>query len=175
MTSDTSDRESGPAPGETGPAPGESHRERVNRELGELLQGLRVAATGVQVLFAFLLTLPFSAGFNRVDQVGRWLFYIAMLSAAVASICLITPATQHRILFRSALKEKMLRRANDLSLFGGAALAVSMTCSTGLVVESFLGVWPAALLAGGVAGLSSWLWFLQPILDRRRSEEEPDE
>ncbi|GAA1265235.1 DUF6328 family protein [Sphaerisporangium rubeum] len=161
------------APGETGPIPGETHRERVNRELGELLQGLRVAATGVQVLFAFLLTLPFSAGFGRVDEFGRWLFYIAMLSAAVASICLITPATQHRILFRSALKEKMLRRANALSVAGGIALALSMACSTGLVVESFLGVWPAALLAGCVAGMSGWLWFLQPILDRRRSAEEP--
>jgi hypothetical protein len=129
----------------------------------------------VQVLFAFLLTLPFSTGFDKVDQVGHWLYYVAMLSAATASICLITPATQQRILFRSALKEKMLRRANVLSLVGGAALAVSMICSTALVVKSILGAWPAALLAGGVAGLSAWLWFLQPIIDRRRTPEEPDD
>ncbi|MFC4533504.1 DUF6328 family protein [Sphaerisporangium dianthi] len=150
----------------------ETHKERVDRELGELLQGLRVAATGVQVLFAFLLTLPFSTGFDKVDQTGRWLFYVAMLSAAIASICLIAPATQHRILFRSTLKELMLHRANRLGVLGGIALAVSMTCSTGLVVESFLGILPAALLAGGVAGLSCWLWFVQPMvsLARRRGE-----
>ncbi|GGL12201.1 hypothetical protein Sme01_68770 [Sphaerisporangium melleum] len=156
--------------GDTGPAQesDETHKERVDRELGELLQGMRVAGTGVQVLFAFLLTLPFSAGFEKVDHAGRWLFYIAMLSAAVASICFIAPATQHRVLFRSSLKEPMLHRANRLGVVGGVALAISMTCSTGLVVESFLGSLPAALLAGGVAALSAWLWFVQPLLSLHR-------
>ncbi|MET8143950.1 DUF6328 family protein [Sphaerisporangium sp. NPDC005288] len=149
----------------------ETHKERVDRELGELLQGLRVAATGVQVLFAFLLTLPFSAGFGKVDEAGRWLFYVAMLSAAIASVCFIAPATQHRILFRSTLKEMMLHRANRLGVVGGIALALSMTCSTGLVVEAFLGVLPAALLAGGVAGLSAWLWFVQPLVSLARRRE----
>ncbi len=158
-----------------GPESDESHKERVDRELGELLQGLRVAATGVQVLFAFLLTLPFSTGFGKVDQAGRWLFYAAMLSAAVASICLIAPATQHRILFRSSLKELMLHRANRLGVVGGIALAVSMTCSTGLVVEAFLGILPAALLAGGVAGLSGWLWFVEPLVSRHRRRDHAQE
>ena len=159
---------SGMAGPEAAPESDESHKERVDRELGELLQGLRVAATGVQVLFAFLLTLPFSAGFGKVDEAGRWLFYAAMFSAAVASICFIAPATQHRILFRSTLKELMLHRANRLSVVGGLALALSMTCSTGLVVEAFLGVLPAALLAGGVAGLSGWLWFALPLISKYR-------
>ncbi|MBB5628036.1 DUF6328 family protein [Sphaerisporangium krabiense] len=149
----------------------ETHKERVDRELGELLQGLRVAATGVQVLFAFLLTLPFSSGFGKVDASGRWLFYIAMLSAAVASICLIAPATQHRILFRTTLKELMLHRANRLGVVGGIALAISMACSTGLVVEAFLGVLPAAILAAGVVALSGWLWFIQPLVSRYRRGE----
>ncbi|MDH2427508.1 DUF6328 family protein [Sphaerisporangium sp. TRM90804] len=150
------------------PESDETHKERVDRELGELLQGLRVAATGVQVLFAFLLTLPFSAGFDKVDQTGRWLFYVAMLSAAIASICFIAPATQHRIMFRSKLKELMLHRANRLSVVGGIALALALTCSTGLVVESYLGTLPAALLAGAVAGLSAWLWFVQPLVTLSR-------
>jgi hypothetical protein len=158
--------------------PEESHKARVDRELGELLQGLRVAATGVQVMFAFLLTLPFSTGFGKVDQAGRWLFYVAMLSSAVASICFIAPATQQRILFRTTLKELMLRRANRLGVVGGIALSVAMTCSTGLVVESFLGVLPAALLAGAVAGLSGWLWFVQPLVSkygRRGRAESPSD
>ncbi|GII76633.1 hypothetical protein Sru01_16150 [Sphaerisporangium rufum] len=155
-------------PDESPRDPDESHKERVDRELGELLQGLRVSATGVQVLFAFLLTLPFASGFDKVDETGRWLFYVAMLSAAVASICFIAPATQHRILFRSALKELMLHRANLLGVVGGLSLAVSLTCSTGLVVEAFLGVLPAVLLAGAVAFLSCWLWFLLPMISRYR-------
>ncbi|ETK31745.1 DUF6328 family protein [Microbispora sp. ATCC PTA-5024] len=147
--------------------PEENRKERVDRELGELLQGLRVAATGVQVLFAFLLTLPFSAGFEKVDQTVRWMFYVAVLAAAVASICLIAPATQHRILFRSGLKEVMLHRANRLGVAGGAALAISMTFATGLVVEALAGAWLAALVAAVVAGLSGWLWFVQPLLSLR--------
>ncbi|WP_061298815.1 DUF6328 family protein [Herbidospora cretacea] len=149
--------------------PEENPKERVDRELGELLQGLRVQSTGVQVLFAFLLTLPFSAGFGRVDLFGRWLFYAALVSAAVASICLMAPAIQNRIMFRSGLKELMLHRANDLAVVGGIALAVSMTCSTGLVVEVYLGTWPAVLIAAAVVLLSTWLWFVQPLVTLQRN------
>jgi hypothetical protein len=153
--------------------PDENPKERVDRELGELLQGLRVAATGVQVLFAFLLTLPFSAGFGKVDMAGKWLFYVALVAAAIASICLIAPTTQHRIMFRSGLKEIVLRRANELALAGGIAIAVSMTCSTALAVEVFLGAWPAALLAGGIALLSGWLWFVLPLVTLHRHRGHP--
>ncbi|GAA0393218.1 hypothetical protein Acor_63440 [Acrocarpospora corrugata] len=150
--------------------PEENPKERVDRELGELLQGLRVAATGVQVLFAFLLTLPFSSGFGKIDSAGKWLYYVALVAAATASICLIAPTTQHRIMFRSGLKEIVLHRANELALAGGIAIAVSMTCSTALAVEVFLGTWPAAFLAGGIALLSSWLWFLLPLITLRRHQ-----
>ncbi|WP_405086675.1 DUF6328 family protein [Microbispora sp. NBC_01389] len=145
----------------------ESPKERVDRELGELLQGLRVAATGVQVLFAFLLTLPFSSGFSKVDTTGNWLFYIAVISAAFASICTIAPATQHRILFRSGLKEPLLRRANRLGVAGALALAVAMACSTALVVDALTSAWPAAVVGTGVALLCAWLWFVQPLLSLR--------
>lgn len=151
--------------------PEENPKERVDRELNELLQGLRVQSTGVQVLFAFLLTLPFSAGFSRVDEFGKWLFYAALVSAAVASICLLAPAVQNRILFRSGLKEIMLHRANELAVVGGIALAVSMTCSTGLVVEVYLGATPAILIAAGVVLLSTWLWFVQPLLTLQRNRD----
>ncbi|MEO3863535.1 DUF6328 family protein [Acrocarpospora sp. B8E8] len=148
--------------------PDENPKERLDRELGELLQGLRVAATGVQVLFAFLLTLPFSNGFGKVGMAGKWLYYVALVAAALASICLIAPTTQHRIMFRSGLKEIVLRRANGLALAGGIAIAVSMMCSTALAVEVFLGAWPAVFLAGGIALLSSYLWFVLPLLTLRR-------
>ncbi|MFF5208685.1 DUF6328 family protein [Streptosporangium sp. NPDC000396] len=148
-----------------GAEPGESHKERVDRELVELLQGLRVAVTGVQVLFAFLLTLPFAAGFHKIDILGYWLFFIALLSAALASVCFIAPATQHRLLFRTGLKERMVRRANELSVVGAVALAIAMTSSVALVAETVIPGWPAALLGASIALSSAWLWFLQPIVD----------
>lgn len=156
------------------PEPGETRKERVDRELGELLQGLRVAVTGVQVLFAFLLTLPFAAGFNKVDALGHWLFFIALLSAAIASVCFITPAAQHRLLFRTGLKEKMLHRSNTLGIAGLAGLAVAMTSSIALVAETVLNAWPAAVFAGVVALLSAWLWFVQPIVDLYRTKDDED-
>lgn len=155
--------------------PGESHKERVDRELGELLQGLRVAVTGVQVLFAFLLTLPFAAGFNKVDLLGRWLFFIALLSAAIASVCFITPAAQHRLLFRTGLKERMLHRANELGIMGAAGLAVAMTSSVALVAETVINAWPAAIFGGIVALFSAWLWFIQPIIDLYRTGDEDED
>ncbi|MEU6738249.1 DUF6328 family protein [Streptosporangium sandarakinum] len=153
------------------PQPNESHKERVDRELGELLQGLRVAVTGVQVLFAFLLTLPFASGFHKVDSLGRWLFFIALLSAALASVCFITPAAQHRLLFRSGLKERMLHRANELGVAGAIGLAIAMTTSVALVAETVINAWPAALFGGAIALSSVWLWILQPIVDLYRSKD----
>ncbi|GII31604.1 DUF6328 family protein [Planotetraspora mira] len=151
--------------------PEENPKERLDRELIELLQGLRVAATGVQVLFAFLLTLPFSAGFNKIDKAGHWLFLVAVVTAALASICLIAPATQHRILFRSGLKALLLRRANRLGVVGGIALAISMVCSTSLVVDTLTGLWPAVVIAAAIAALSAWLWFFQPLVSLLRARD----
>ncbi|MBG0832413.1 hypothetical protein HS041_32420 [Planomonospora sp. ID67723] len=154
-----------------GPQPGESPKERVDRELNELLQGLRVAVTGVQVLFAFLLTLPFSSGFHKVDALGRWLFFIALLSAALASVCFITPAAQHRLLFRTGLKERMLHRANELGIAGAIGLAVSITSSVALVTETVIGGWPAVLFGGAIGLGSAWFWFVQPLIDLYRTKD----
>ncbi|MFF0575934.1 DUF6328 family protein [Streptosporangium saharense] len=153
------------------PESDETRKERVDRELGELLQGLRVAVTGVQVLFAFLLTLPFAAGFHKLDSGGRWLFFISLLSAALASVLFITPAAQHRLLFRTPLKEKMLHRANTLGIAGAVGLAIAMTSSVALVAETVINAWPAALFGGAVALSSAWFWILQPILDLHRTRD----
>ncbi|MFB9720673.1 DUF6328 family protein [Planobispora longispora] len=154
-----------------GPQPGESHKERVDRELTELLQGLRVAVTGVQVLFAFLLTVPFSPGFQKVDALGRWLFFIALMSAAFASVCFIAPAAQHRLLFRSGLKERMLHAANGLGIVGAVFLAVSMTSAVALVTETLIDGWPAIVFGGAVGLTAAWLWFIQPLIDLYRAKD----
>lgn len=83
---------------------GESGKERADRELTELLQGLRTAVTGVQVLFAFLLTVPFSSRFAETTPAQRWCLYAALVAAALATTCFIAPAAQHRLLFRTGQK-----------------------------------------------------------------------
>ncbi|WP_242900627.1 DUF6328 family protein [Actinomadura terrae] len=153
----------------------ETRHERLDRQLMELLQGFRVAVTGVQVLFAFLLTVPFAAGFDKVDRTGRTLFYIALFGAALASICFIAPVFQHRILFRLGQKDLLIRRANRFGILGGFALAVSITASTTLIVWT-LGVEAAAVVtAVAVLALCAWAWFVQPYLTRRSANDGTDQ
>jgi hypothetical protein len=140
---------------------------RTQRNFIELLQGFRVAVTGVQVLFAFLLTVPFAPGFNRVAQADRWLFFVALVGAAVASMFFIAPVAQHRILFRQGLKETLVRRSNLYGLLGSIALAISMTAAT-LMVVNYLFTGPLPIITAVVAALlASWLWFVEPAWDRR--------
>ncbi|MEU8149595.1 DUF6328 family protein [Nonomuraea sp. NPDC048901] len=146
----------------------ESHKERIDRELSELLQGLRVMVTGVRVVFAFLLAMPFQSGFAKVDTSGHWLFFIALTGSATASVCFITPAVQHRLLFRTGLKEKIVHRANELGLVGAVSLAVAITAGAALVAEVVLGNWLAIVFGAAAALATCWLWLLQPIIDLRR-------
>src|SRR3954452_2340512 len=101
---------------------GEDRKARVDRELIELLNELRVALPGVQVLFAFLLVLPFQSGFAKVDSFATYVYFAGMLSAVAAIVLLIAPATYHRLTMRSgtAEKEEMLFTSSKLALFGTA-------------------------------------------------------
>ncbi|MEO3787703.1 DUF6328 family protein [Actinocorallia sp. B10E7] len=148
--------------------PGESPAARADRNFVELLQGLRVAVTGVQVLFAFLLTVPFSPGFGEVTELQRVLYYVALVAAAVASIFFITPAAQHRILFRQGLKEPLVHRSNRYAMIGTLSLAVSITSATLLVVD-YIFRWPLAVVTASILALMAlWLWFVGPIVYRSR-------
>jgi hypothetical protein len=145
----------------------ESPEARTARNFMELLQGFRVAVTGVQVLFAFLLTVPFAPGFAKVAQTDRWLFYVALAGAAVATMFFIAPVAQHRILFRQGLKERLVRRSNIYGMIGTTALAISITAAT-LMVVNYLFNEPLGLVtAACAAALASWLWFIAPAIDRR--------
>ncbi|MGP4021828.1 DUF6328 family protein [Actinomadura sp. 3N407] len=154
----------------------ETEHERLDRQLVELLQGFRVAVTGVQVLFAFLLTVPFSANFDKVDGAGTPLFYIALFGAAIASICFTAPAFHHRILFRLGQKPLLIRRANLFGIIGAFALMASMTAATTLIVES-LAETPVWTITTAVALLTlcTYVWFVQPYLTRLRANRPPRE
>jgi hypothetical protein len=150
-------------------APKESPGEQADRNFVELLQGLRVAVTGVQVLFAFLLTVPFSTGFAKVAATDRSLFYVALTAAAVASMFFIAPVAQHRILFRQGLKEPLVHRASLYSLIGTLALAISMVAATLMVVDYLFGGPLPLITAAAVAILAAWLWFIEPIILRSKN------
>ena len=152
------------------PATDESPKERLDRELMELLQGLRVALPGVQELFAFLLTVPFAAGFDQVTQGQKRLLVFALAAAAVASICLISPAAQHRILFRSGQKETLLRRSNVYGIVGTVALGLAMAAALLLIVDVVIGLNAAYWMAALLTLLWVWAWFTQPLLTRIRAE-----
>jgi Family of unknown function (DUF6328) len=153
------------------PATSESGKERVDRELIELLQGLRVALPGVQVLFAFLLTLPFATGFKQVDEFEQHLFFLSLVTAAVASICFITPAAQHRVLFRTGSKEILVRRSNRYGIAGALGLGVAMASAVILVVDVIYARAAAVWTAVGLVALWAWCWFVQPLFTRRQAEE----
>jgi Family of unknown function (DUF6328) len=148
----------------------ESPKERLDRELMELLQGLRVALPGVQVLFAFLLTVPFAAGFDQVTEGQKRLLVFALAAAAIASICLISPAAQHRILFRAGQKETLVRRSNLYGIIGTVALGLAMAAALLLIVDVVIGLSAAYWMAALLTLLWAWAWFGQPLLTRVRAE-----
>jgi uncharacterized membrane protein YidH (DUF202 family) len=148
----------------------ESADERVNRELGELLQELRVALPGVQVLFGFLLTVPFSNGFGHANGFHRSLLLIALLTAALAICFLVAPAAQHRILFRAHSKSRLLKRSNMFAITGIVLLAASISVCVVLVVDYLFHVEIATVCAGLIAAVLGFFWLVQPLWYRARQD-----
>jgi hypothetical protein len=151
----------------------ESHSERVNRELIELLNELRVALPGVQVLFAFLLAVPFATGFKDTTDFQRDLFFGTLVSTAVASALLIAPSAYHRINFRERDKERMLLTSNSLTLAGLFFLALSIIAAVALIADFIYGPAVPVLSAIGGVILFAALWLVLPVL-RRNPQDTPD-
>ena len=142
----------------------ESRQERANRELIEMLNELRVALPGVQVLFAFLLTVPFSVGFADATDFQRRTYFVSLAASALASGLLIAPAAQHRVLFRQQDKENLLRRSNRYATAGVGVLAVAIISAVLLVLDFIFGR-TTALVTGGVLALSlGWWWMVLPLV-----------
>jgi len=146
-------------------------REDLDRELIELLNELRVALPGVQVLFACLLVVPFSNGWDRVTGIQRDVFFAAFLCTAVASALLIAPSAYHRLRWRQGDKEHMLRISNALAISGTVFLAAGMTGAVFLITDVLFDVTWAALTAAVVAGVFGWFWYGMPLLRGATSED----
>jgi hypothetical protein len=152
--------------------------ERADRNLAELLGELRVALPGVQVLFAFLLVVPFSEGFARVTEFQQSIYFATLLCSAAASAMLIAPTAYHRINFRQQDKIHIVLVSNRLALAGLAALALAMT-GVILLITDVLFAPLTTLIATAVTGATfALLWFVGPIHRRltrnRRAPSRPD-
>ena len=144
----------------------ETHAERLDRELIELLNEIRVVLPGVQVIFAFLLAVPFASGFEDVTSVQRNAYALSLVTALGSIVCLVAPTTYHRIQWRQRDKETMLRTANLLAIAGSAFLAVSLTAATFLVGDYLFSraVALAATIGAGFAFAA--LWYALPLARR---------
>jgi hypothetical protein len=144
----------------------ESHKERIDRELIELLNELRVALPGVQVLFAFLLIVPFSNGYSRLTTFQKDVFFATFISTAIASAFLIAPTANHRIQFRQKDKERLLIRANRQAIVGTVLLALAITGTVFLITDVVLNRTAASAAAAAFALVTSWLWYVIPTWRR---------
>jgi Family of unknown function (DUF6328) len=145
---------------------GEDPREKDHDRMLELLQELRVALTGVQVLFAFLLTVPFTQAFAKVTEFQRMTYFVTLLCAAAASAFLIAPTAQHRMLWRRHEKHELLLLGNTLALVGLGFLALAMTGALLMITDVMFKATLVVVVTAGAAALFLTLWYLIPLVRR---------
>ena len=148
--------------------PSETEAERDDRNLVELLQELRVAGLGVQMIFGFLLALPFTNRFSALHHGQRVLYVTALTLATIATALLLGPVAYHRLVFRRRLKRHLIHAANAMAITGLAAVGLTI-CSAVLLVLSYVAKgFPAILITALIAILFAGLWFGLPLSRRVR-------
>jgi len=146
----------------------ETETERADRNLGELLQELRISGLGVQVLFGFLLSLPFTARFARLSQAQHDLYLASLVLCAVAMTLLLGPVAYHRLVFRRRQKEPLVQAASVMATLGLAAVGLAISTSVLLASSTVVTGLPAWLITVFVVLLFAGLWFAFPLARRRR-------
>jgi hypothetical protein len=152
--------------GEVSDSREESTEQRDDRNLGELVQELRVAGLGVQVLFGFLLSLPFTVRFSQLSDAQKDLYLASVILAAVATTLLIGPVAYHRLVFRRGMKERLVRFANVLAILGLTAVGGSVLAAVLLVTWYVAGVLAGCLVTAFVGVMLCGLWFTVPLVSR---------
>lgn len=151
----------------------ESRLEQLDRNTIELLNELRVAGTGIQVLLAFLLVAPFDSRFSRLTSFERYDYFVTLICITIAAALLIAPSIHHRILFRHHQKPYLLRIGNQAMIVAMVFLAVGLTGILVLISDMMFGG-SAALVAGVLAAIAiGGVWFALPLNHRRASEPSP--
>ena len=144
----------------------ETPAERLDRNTIELLNELRVAATGIQVMFAFLLVVPFQTGWQHVDSFERTVYFVTLLIVATSAFLLMAPPVHHRILFRSGEKPFLVRTANDLAIAGMSLLALGFVGILILLSDVVLGGAAPVIVGALAAAFVAGVWFVLPIAHR---------
>lgn len=154
----------------------ESRQERHERQLSELLQEARIAMPGVQILFGFLLAVPFQQGFRDTTSFQKDVYVVTVLLAAATSICFIAPAAYHRIQFERHDKEHLIHAANRFLIAGLVFLALAMTSAMLLVADYIFKDATMIALTAALGATYAWIWFGYPLLRRLRGEQsnQPD-
>ena len=152
----------------------ETPKARVNRELIELLNELRVVLPGTQVLFAFLLAVPFQQRFRDATDLQRDTYFVTLSTALVSIALLIAPAAYHRLNFRNHDKQRILSFGNRCVIAGLAALAVSLVSVMVLITDVLFGGAAVIIVPIVSAGLLIILWALLPLRERTRAEGQPE-
>jgi amino acid permease len=153
----------------------ESEKERWERNFADLLQELRVAQTGVQILFAFLLTLPFSSGFPDTTAFQKDVYIVALLGAAAATALIISPVAFHRALFRQGRKPELVKYAHKVASAGLACMLVAMVAAV-LLITDFILARPVAFVLSGITALVFLsFWVALPFARRNWGEDDDEE
>jgi hypothetical protein len=150
----------------------ESEAERLDRNFNEQLQELRIAQAGVQILFAFLLTIPFQQRFTTLSEIQRTIYVTTLLAVAVSTLVFMTPVAMHRMLFREGLKDFVVRHTDTLIGTGLFFLVIGIVGGVVLVLDVLLSHTTAFWIGGAIAVLAVFLWVLLPVSQRRRRRRE---
>ncbi len=150
----------------------ESEAERLDRNLGELLQELRVALPGVQVLFAFLLAVPFQQNFTTISEFEKKIYFATLLLTALSAALLIAPSAYHRLTFRYQQKHRLVFISNRLAIAGLAALALAMTCAILLITHLLFGTVATIVTVGLALTMFVMLWAVLPLKRRLKYRDE---
>jgi Family of unknown function (DUF6328) len=148
--------------------PGETEAKRDDRNLMELLQELRVGGLGVQVLFGFLLSLPFTTKFSALNHPQRGLYVTSLVLAAISIALLMGPVAYHRLVFRQHRKEQLVKDANVMALLGLAAVGLAVSSAVLLVLSYVVKGLPAVIITLLIVCLFAGLWFGLPLARRAR-------
>jgi hypothetical protein len=153
-------------------ADGESKGERLDRELMELLQELRVIIPGVQVLLAFLLTAPFQQRFAQLPGSMRNAFFASIVCATLATAFLIAPSAHHRLRWRAGEKERLVRVGNQMAIIGTVLLAAAIVLALYVITDVLFTTGLAVMTAIGGLVVFGVLWYVLPMLGRSSDDED---
>ncbi|MGH6886450.1 MAG: DUF6328 family protein [Geminicoccales bacterium] len=155
---------------EQGPDDRDREERKRDRQMIELLNELRVALPGVQILFAFLLTVPFSVRFDKLTGFQRDVYYVTLLATALSAACLIAPSAAHRLRFHQGEREWIVESANELMIAGLCFLALALGGALLLITDVMFDGVRVWIYAGAVALVIVGLWFVRPLARHARGK-----